>query len=1031
MQSVFSIKDTIGKKETREISALCKVTVSQVREFFAGQRSRVRKLVRLSCDQSAKLEASKVSKEECSSSLDHSSSVSEVQLENTAVGTTIGELKQAPENTCILATLKTDQQVTVNPNEPVKVEAGHPSVLPEETAPGVDSDDKEFLDKIFNMMKKEQTFSGQVKLMEWILRINNTAILNWFSNNGGVPILAAWLSEAAVEEQTTVLHVILKVLYHLPLHKALPLHMSAIVPAVNRLRFYRTSDISNRARFLLSRWSKVFIKSQALKIPPISSSKLSLKEIVHKKRMGGCLEDEFLQSNLDNPVDILALAGDNEIHRGLNNTAVFIQCRTREHNKMLKLLPASSSDSSKKQDRSVSSNYELALLTAQLAESKQRRKILLVEQLDHKASGRIAHTVRTASTNHSRPMSADDIQKAKMRAMFMQHKYGKTDPLSCGSQSQKIDYTKESSLATDIISTQKTSQDELVKKEESSIPSISSTSPLNEPETSISHTNSTTIEDCLGILRCKLIQWKIPQGAETCISSSWRVGVGESSKEIDVQTQRNRRENETFYSCFQDIPLNPKEPWDVEMDFDDSLTPEIPLEQPPDADVEEGSSSPSPNNVLEEFPGGGGGAVPPEISSAPSNSDGTPEPDLELLAVLLKNPDLVFALTSTQGKNLTSEEMVALLDMLKRNGVGLNGILNELERQKQTNSYQTQSQKTELPTSLPSPTPPSEAERSGWRSDFPTFTRTPVLQPHFSVNRAVPANAMQTDVVLQHHLFVAAAPVLTQSQASSLAQPAQAPAAILSLPKVAAVANNLATQNGPSASLLASRATAPSPSQRQFQSIAHSSQPATLLDSDMSSNDYSVTNTTFMSSLPRQEPFRHIPSTNSMNPTLPMVPLNAHRSQSTPNDQLIFSRTTPTWPAPGPTAIVRRDLTPNHPTERRNGVFEVPLASQQYYPNQNSYDDYPSRSLPFSGGRAEQNGFINNESETWRSHDSSERPPESSSRWSYGEESKGDSRLNKRPEWSRQGPGSHRDRDTGGSRRWRDRDYSYSHGRRR
>lgn len=147
-----------------------------------------------------------------------------------------------------------------------------------------------------------------------------------------------------------------------------------------------------------------------------------------------------------------------------------------------------------------------------MAESKQRRKILLVEQPDHKASGRIAHTVRTASTNHSRPMSADDIQKAKMRAMFMQHKYGKTDPLSSGSQSQKIDYTKESSLATDIISTQKTSQDELVKKEESSIPSISSTSPLNEPETSISHTNSTTIEDCLGILRCKLIQWKIPQG---------------------------------------------------------------------------------------------------------------------------------------------------------------------------------------------------------------------------------------------------------------------------------------------------------------------------------------------------------------------------------------------------------------------------------------------------------------------------------------------------------------------------------------
>ncbi|RWW45108.1 hypothetical protein BHE74_00049083, partial [Ensete ventricosum] len=34
LQSVFSIKDTIGKKETRELSALCGVTVSQVLCFM-------------------------------------------------------------------------------------------------------------------------------------------------------------------------------------------------------------------------------------------------------------------------------------------------------------------------------------------------------------------------------------------------------------------------------------------------------------------------------------------------------------------------------------------------------------------------------------------------------------------------------------------------------------------------------------------------------------------------------------------------------------------------------------------------------------------------------------------------------------------------------------------------------------------------------------------------------------------------------------------------------------------------------------
>lgn len=84
-------------------------------------------------------------------------------------------------------------------------------------------------------------------------------------------ILATWLSQAAVEEQTSVLFIILKVcveftltvvndvsgnnclemhistsvqvLCHLPLHKALPVHMSAILQSVNRLRFYRASGV--------------------------------------------------------------------------------------------------------------------------------------------------------------------------------------------------------------------------------------------------------------------------------------------------------------------------------------------------------------------------------------------------------------------------------------------------------------------------------------------------------------------------------------------------------------------------------------------------------------------------------------------------------------------------------------------------------------------------------------------------------------------------------------------------------------------
>jgi len=166
------------------------------------------------------------------------------------------------------------------------------------------------------------------------------------------------------------------------------------------------------------------------------------------------------------------------------------------------------------------------------------------------------------------------------------------------------------------------------------------------------------------------------------------VGTGENSKEVDVQKNRNRREIETIYQTVQQIPSNPKEPWDLEMDYDDSLTPEIPIEQPPDADVAETQVSHTEhvNTVVASAPSlpqvGGGSAT---------------EPDLELLAVLLKNPELVFALTSGQAGNLSSEETVKLLDMIKTGGAGLAGSLNGLGGKVE--------EKVEV--SLPSPTPSS------------------------------------------------------------------------------------------------------------------------------------------------------------------------------------------------------------------------------------------------------------------------------------------------------------------------------------
>lgn len=171
------------------------------------------------------------------------------------------------------------------------------------------------------------------------------------------------------------------------------------------------------------------------------------------------------------------------------------------------------------------------------------------------------------------------------------------------------------------------------------------------------------------------------------MSDAWKVCAGGESKEVDIQNKRIRRERETIYRTVQEIPLNPKEPWDREMDPDDTLTTEIPIEQLPDA---EGAETVVLRPEDEET----------EAASA-STSNGiatTAEPDVELLAVLLKNPELVYALTSGQAGNLSSEETVKLLDMIKANGMNSLSSVTDLGR--------TAEKKVEV--SLPSPTPSSD-----------------------------------------------------------------------------------------------------------------------------------------------------------------------------------------------------------------------------------------------------------------------------------------------------------------------------------
>ena len=97
------------------------------------------------------------------------------------------------------------------------------------------------------------------------------------------------------------------------------------------------------------------------------------------------------------------------------------------------------------------------------------------------------------------------------------------------------------------------------------------------------------------------------------------------------------------------------------MDYDYSLTSEIPTEQPTDADRVETVASPCENEIS---------AVAVAPASSQNSVGSMPEPDLELRAVLLKKTRIGFALTSGQGvSSLSSEETVKLLDMIKVNGV--------------------------------------------------------------------------------------------------------------------------------------------------------------------------------------------------------------------------------------------------------------------------------------------------------------------------------------------------------------------------
>ncbi|KAL3531440.1 hypothetical protein ACH5RR_010762 [Cinchona calisaya] len=735
MQSLFSVKDAITKKETREISALFGVTATQVREFFNSQRARVRKFVRLS-------------------------------IEKANISTSCKEVHDGFPLNCNPTEPLTP--VPLDTVAPTSTEEGSTCLTQNEILPAADQSDKYFLDNIFSLMRKEESFSGQVKLMEWILQIQNSSVLYWFLNNGGVMILATWLTQSVLEEQTSVLRVILKVLCHLPLQKALPVHMSAILQSVNSLRFYRVSDISNRARILLSKWSKAFARSQALrKANGTKSASESQDEMLLKQSINEVMGNECWDSKIDVREDNFTL-----MDEGTGNFR-------RLESQPVKLLTASADDPNKKLIRGALSS-----------QNRERRKVLLVEQPGQKSAGRTSQTARSTTATQGRPLSADDIQKAKMRAQFMQSRYGKTNATSDASPQVQPEGANKSSSNTHsslLVSTSKAHAGNKMEetKKSDSLPS----GVANLQDASVDNKiNSHLDEPPWKKGKRFQIPWRVPP--EFVINVSWSVGAGENSKEVEVQKKRILRERETIYNTSQEIPSDPKEPWDREIDYDDTLTPEIPIEQLPDGEDAEASVFHHEN----ELTAGTSGSSSSQIAGGSML-----EPDLELLAALLKNPELVFALTSGQAGNLSNEETIKLLDMIKATE------MNSLASLTASSGKSKPEEKVEV--SLPSPTPSSDPVTNTRKPDYAknpfsqhktTFNNkilvdpgntagvhsqekipaSSLMQSHVLSNRGVAAEQSTTFPQMAQHTIAPALHSVEKLRSSSLVQPQMLPTSV-------------------------------------------------------------------------------------------------------------------------------------------------------------------------------------------------------------------------------------------------------------
>jgi hypothetical protein len=166
------------------------------------------------------------------------------------------------------------------------------------------------------------------------------------------------------------------------------------------------------------------------------------------------------------------------------------------------------------------------------------------------------------------------------------------------------------------------------------------------------------------------------------VKTSWGLAAGEESKEMEAQTLRVKREEEAVYPNLTSIPADPKDVWEEEPSYDDSLTPVIPTEIAPATEIEHIEPCLNTVNIKDEnikvpnteYNNSANNSSLPTASTvemesvskdAPVPSQDENSHDPQLLKLLLSNPGLISQLTSLQTNSSNEGSVSALLEFVK------------------------------------------------------------------------------------------------------------------------------------------------------------------------------------------------------------------------------------------------------------------------------------------------------------------------------------------------------------------------------